>query len=53
MSPSQAFILVSAIVLFAGYAILVAIDLFKQWRKRRDERRAIDEHTDEFWRQVG
>lgn len=49
MSPSQAFILVSAIVLFAGYAILVAIDLFKQWRKRRDERRRIEEWEAEFW----
>lgn len=53
MSPAQAFILVAFIVLFAGYAILVAIDLFKQWRARRAERRAIEEHTDEFWRQVG
>ena len=53
MSPAQAFLLVTAIVLFAVYASLVAIDLFKQWRIRRAERRAIEEHTDEFWRQVG
>lgn len=53
MSPAQAFILVAFIVVFAVYPSLVAIDLIKQWRARRAERRRIEEHTDEFWRQVG
>lgn len=41
--------LIFSIAVFLFVLSLVAIDQWKQWRKRRAERRAIEEWEAEFW----
>ena len=53
MSPAQALLLIWIIGMAAGVATLIIIDFAQHRRRLRAERRAIDEHTDDFWRQVG
>ena len=53
MTTFESASLIFSIAAFLFVLCLVAIDQWKQWRIRRAERRAIEEHTDEFWRQVG
>ena len=53
MSPAQAFVLISAILACTAVILLIAIDATKQAMSRRAKRRELDEHTDEYWRQIG
>ena len=52
MSPAQAFLIV-CIALLLLVAVPVAVFYWQRWRERRAEARRIEEHTEEFWRQVG
>ena len=57
MTTAQAFLLAAGAVacLVVGVVLIRAAIMstrpIEKWRARRD--RAIEEHTDEFWRQVG
>lgn len=45
--------LVLASIIFLVVAVPVLVFVGKLWFERRAKRRELDEHTDEYWRQIG
>jgi hypothetical protein len=53
MSPAAAFAIILLCICLAGYIAALIRWGWLQWKERRDERKRIEEHTDEYWRQIG
>lgn len=53
MSPAEAFAIFVLAAALLGFIVALARWGWLEWKERRARRRRIEEHEDEFWRQVG
>lgn len=53
MSPAEAFAILVLAAALLGFTVALLYWGWLSWRERQAQRRRIEEHEDEFWRQVG